>query len=442
MFVEVTPNAQRAPVPIGVFSGERHFEQPSPIVERQGRWYFPPIAALITAGGRLLLAMLERCVTDAGGTYLFCDTDSLCIVASARGGVVSCEGGPRRARGRDAIRALSRAQVVAIANRFASLNLYDSAHVPGPILKIEKINFDDNHRPRALCGFAISAKRYVLYERTPTGVRIVDPKAHGLGYLYPPIDSSHDGPPWTFEAWDWMLRDALGLSRTAPLWLDLPAMMRVALSTPLVLDRLNHQTRPFNFLLSPLIDAVIGHPTGDRDRFTLIAPFTKHRDEWWSSPCINVHDGARYALAPEQTAQFDAVIPQTFGYVLRLYPYHPESKSLAPDGSPCSTYTCGLLRRASVLAGTQRYVGKETDRRWEHGEDLSLMQFKGVEYRPGRTMVVADASVRAQMSTIGLRELMRTTGVSQHTLEAIRSGRPVRRTTLQRVIVASGLIDR
>jgi hypothetical protein len=39
-----------------VFSGEHKFKQPTFIVETPGRWQFPPAAALITAGGRLILA--------------------------------------------------------------------------------------------------------------------------------------------------------------------------------------------------------------------------------------------------------------------------------------------------------------------------------------------------------------------------------------------------
>ena len=33
-----------------------------------------------------------------------------------------------------------------------------------------------------------------------------------------------------------------------------------------------------------------------------------------------------------------------------------------------------------VVAASRRYVGKETDRRWEQGEDLSLVEFKTVVY--------------------------------------------------------------
>jgi len=45
--------------------------------EKPGAWYFPPLASLITSGGRLLLAMLDKCVQDLPGNYLFCDTDSI-----------------------------------------------------------------------------------------------------------------------------------------------------------------------------------------------------------------------------------------------------------------------------------------------------------------------------------------------------------------------------
>jgi hypothetical protein len=54
LFVEVTPESQPQPASVAVFSGDASFESPAlSVVERPGRWYFPPIAALITAGGRL-----------------------------------------------------------------------------------------------------------------------------------------------------------------------------------------------------------------------------------------------------------------------------------------------------------------------------------------------------------------------------------------------------
>ena len=92
---------------------------------------FPPLASLITAGGRLLLALAEKCVADAGGTYLFCDTDSLCVVADEKGGF--SRGGARAdlgyVEGADPrefapVPCLSRDTVIKISERFAALNPY------------------------------------------------------------------------------------------------------------------------------------------------------------------------------------------------------------------------------------------------------------------------------------------------------------------------------
>src|SRR6202035_1183910 len=80
LFVELNPNESDA-AKLKVFSGENSFPTTSNVVEEPGHWYAPHIGSLITAGGRLLLGMLEQCITDAGGTYLFCDTDSAAIVA-------------------------------------------------------------------------------------------------------------------------------------------------------------------------------------------------------------------------------------------------------------------------------------------------------------------------------------------------------------------------
>jgi len=77
-----------------------------------------------------------------------------------------------------------------------------------------------------------------------------------------------------------------------------------------------------------------------------------------------------------------------------------------------------------------RYIGKETDRRWEQGDDLSLVSFTPVEYSPSGKMAVADAALLTEMAKHPMREMMRKTGLSQHTLEAIRRGQNVRHRTL------------
>jgi len=63
---------------------------------------------------------------------------------------------------------------------------------------------------------------------------------------------------------------------------------------------------------------------------------------------------------------------------------------------------------------------------------MSLLDFKVVQYRPPSPMVTADAELREQITKLGMRESMRRTGLSQHTLEAIFKGKAVRRATLER----------
>lgn len=63
------------------------------------------------------------------------DTNSMAIVATKRGGLIACPGGEYRKNGKPAIRALSWAQVDAIAQRFAALNPYDRIAIPGSITR-------------------------------------------------------------------------------------------------------------------------------------------------------------------------------------------------------------------------------------------------------------------------------------------------------------------
>ena len=81
------------------------------------------------------------------------------------------------------------------------------------------------------------------------------------------------------------------------------------------------------------------------------------------------------------------------------------------------------------MAGEFRYVGKETDRKWEEGDDLSVLEFKNTEYGRAKK-VVADPELLATMGKYGVRELMRRTALSQRTLAAVRVGTPVKRAAL------------
>jgi hypothetical protein len=435
LFVELNPN-DVSPTKIQVFSGDASFDSDTDVMEEPGKWFAPHVASLITAGGRLLLGMLERCIKDAGGTYLFCDTDSAAIVsAQQRQLVVMPDGAPP-------ISALSWDEVQGIVDRFESLNPYDPKLVPGSILKVHKVNWDTNKQRRQLYGYSIAAKRYALYTKNGNDIEIVEPKAHGLGYFYPPKDSpekwKHDAPLWIFEAWDWIIRGVLGLPRENPAWFDLPVMMRLTLSTPhhaLKNVAKGALTRPNNFMMVPQI-ARFGHPAdADPEKFTLIAPFSTDRDQWIRSKCINIHD--HESRVYELTNEYDGrgAVPKNFYMLLDTYQDHPESKSLGPDGKSCEFDTRGLLQRAHVTANWPPvYIGKESDRHWEEGEDPSLFEFKSIVYRP-KGMAVATDEQLARIAQVPKRELMRR-GVNQHTLEKICAGKPVRASKLEECLKA------
>jgi hypothetical protein len=434
LFVELNPNDSDV-TELRVFSGEESFETTSDVVEEPGPWFAPHIASLITSGGRLLLGMLERCITDAGGTFLFCDTDSAAIVSSEHGGPIAMPDGA------EPIKALSWAEVQAIVDRFGSLNPYNLNLVPGSILKIHKLNWDANKRRRQLFGYSIAAKRYVLYTKTENDVEIVEPKAHGLGYFHPPKDSPEGwdrekAPLWIFEAWAWVMRAVLGLERTKPAWFDLPVMMKLTLSTPHhALKNLakGPLTRPYNFMMLPQITRFGCPQNVDPNKFTLITPFSSERDEWMNSKCVNIHD--LQSPVCELTNEYDGrgAVPKNFFMLLDSYQNHPEAKSLGPDGNPCTANTRGLLRRAHIVANWPPvYIGKESDRHWDEAEDLSLLEFKAIHYKP-KGDAVANGDQLALMNEVPKREFIRR-GINQHTLEKICRREPVRAVKLAKCL--------
>jgi len=417
-FVELIPELQTKNVPVEVFSGEKKFSDSSDVIEKTGPWFFAPLASLITSAGRLLLAMTEGCVNRKNGTYLFCDTDSLAVVSSKKGGELRIAGSERR-------RILSWAETQRIADKFTSLNPYDRKAVKGSILNLVDANYVDSNpaKPqRQLYGYSIAAKRYGLYEKTgKASISIVDPKAHGIGFLYSPQDSpknwDKDVPRWIHELWDYIVRGALKLRRRTPPWLDAPQMMRLTITTYNVLEMLGEWeiARPYNFLLLPMVDPLYGFAfhRQSNGKVLLVCPFSSNQEEWFGLQCVNVHDGKKYQMLNCKKANrnipYNVVFPFQFAHLIIQYQQHPEAKSLAPNGNPCMADTKGLLQRAHVIAGEIRYIGKETDRKWEEGDEISVLEFAATEYgRKGK--VVASEEVKAAIQKIGINKCARESG--------------------------------
>jgi hypothetical protein len=98
--------------------------------------------------------------------------------------------------------------------------------------------------------------------------------------------------------------------------------------------------------------------------------------------------------------------------------------SLGPDGEPCRAGTRGLLGRSHIIAGRHRRIGKESDRRWEEGDDLESLLSVPLEYeQPGEqaedpSLARASERLIRLVKKIGIRELVRF-GLSRRKLDKI-----------------------
>jgi hypothetical protein len=152
--------------------------------------------------------------------------------------------------------------------------------------------------------------------------------------------------------------------------------------------------------------------------------------EWRSLLGTNLVDGKTYKIAMSPTGKQNKVIPESFRIILRQYLRKPEVKSMAPNGNACTGTTQGLLRRSRILANQIISIGKETDRRWEQGEDPSMIDSDIFIFEKRRKLVVADPSERKKLKVLGLRRLVRETKLTQAPVSNVLRGKPVRPRTL------------
>ena len=195
-------------------------------------------------------------------------------------------------------------------------------------------------------------------------------------------------------------------------------------------------TRPHNFMMMPKI-APFGYPPGvnpANPNFTLITAFSSKRHEWMKSRCIDIHncDSPEYRLKFDYTDDGVSVSPVNFYQLVGSYQDHPEAKSLGPDGEACRIDTCGLLQRTHIVAGEHIKIGKESDRHWEQGEDVSLLEFKAIQYKR-RGNAIATAEQLRRIEKVPKREFIRR-GINQHTLEKICRKESVRVSKLAKAL--------
>ena len=103
------------------------------------------------------------------------------------------------------------------------------------------------------------------------------------------------------KLWDYIVRGDLRLRRKVPsLWLDVPQMMRLTITTYNVLEMLGEWeiARPYNFLLLPMVDPVFGiaFHRQSNDKVLLVRPFSSKQNEWFDLECIKVHNSKKYQM--------------------------------------------------------------------------------------------------------------------------------------------------
>ncbi|MGI8309035.1 hypothetical protein [Saccharopolyspora hattusasensis] len=317
--------------------------------EMPGPFTFPPIATCITAAARLMLAMLERAVTDAGGAWVFTDTDSMAIVAAEKAGQLH------------EIGVLDYATVDGIATRFNALNPY--ASIP-ELLKLEY---------RGWC-YSISAKRYALYHVDNERVVIDKNSEHGLGHLLNPTDPETSDTHWIRQLWQYLISRETAREAIEPPWLDRPAISRYSVSQPSLLrsfDTVN-AGKPYAERIKPANFILVGHahpiqPTYP-GKVMPIAPYEPNAARWTELEWQNKHNpghGFRVDTlgeSDEDMLKIEAgiVYVQSYRDVLNMYAIHPESKFNQPDGRTCTRGYRGWLVRKHVRAVATGYVGKES----------------------------------------------------------------------------------
>lgn len=375
IYVEVNVDRRSRPEATTVLNSTgKPFSFASDKPEIPGTYFHPLLATLITGAARLMLAITERQIVDAGLDWTFCDTDSMAIAKP------------------DAMdRATFTARVQSIIDWFGALNPYAFG---GSILKSEDVNRTlDGCGPEPLYCWAISSKRYALFNLTPDRQPIMRKvSAHGLGHLLAPYNEANapadlptphpsvlrDGTErWHVDLWCHIVTAAFSGTpdRFNRYWhpaLSKPAAARYSATTPELLGwfgKFNagrperERVRPFNFLLSATAQPPIGETivTGaERPRRTArkakpVAPYDKDHAK---ALALAFDRDTSEPVPPDHLASYvDA---------LRQYHIHPEAKFLNGD-----YLDRGTTRRRHVRMTAVRHIGKEsTD--WERQAHVGL----------------------------------------------------------------------
>jgi hypothetical protein len=335
-------------------------------------------------------------------------------------------------------------RVEAITDWFAALNPYAFG---GSILEIEDENDSlETGEPTRLYCWAISSKRYALFNLSQGRPIMRKVSAHGLGHLRSPykaddapaeIPAPHESvlrsgvERWHCDLWFQIVSAALAGKADCPA-LDIhpamsaPVISRYGATAPELLrwfDGYNEerpyrqQVKPFGFMLvmkagwnwsGEWIVGANGSPGRPRKRLLPkpVAPFS-------DDPAT----AAASAFDRETGERVSVTALQSYGEALAQYHLHPESKFLGGDYRDR-----GTTRRRHVRVSGVRHIGKESND-WERQAMLGLSALAEFDYGlsdDGHAQVIADCAALA--ATMGKARAAKALGVSASRLGTLLHG--------------------
>ena len=409
--------------------------------EKPGAYFHPLLATLITGAARLMLALAERQVVEQGLDWVFCDTDSIAIANS-----------------RDLPQREFIATALKVREWFKDLNPYGEDR---SILQLEKVNFpigkdgelDALDPPQCL---AVSAKRYVLFNRQDGGVVVRKASGHGLGHLMAPYDElpaerrkriERIGVPlWQEDLWKEIIRAAESDQPDQTSFMempgyDVPAASQYAATTPELLkwfDGYNERQPsgqrvfPFGFLLSLQAKSRIEMAKDEPE--ALSHELWRRREPRPAAPYFKRSGKAKdHAFDRARGGSIPASWLKSHGRSLIRYHLHPETKFQGGEFDQR-----GPLRRRHVFALAQQSIGKEADNIEENdfiGEDVAPREFGVLGYNRG-TLSVAVSGIQKRYG-ISDRRLLEEAKVSHHTLAGLREGKRIADASLMKLFRAA-----
>lgn len=384
--------------------------------ENPGKYFNPLLGSLITGAARLKLAIAEHLALKEGLDWALCDTDSMAL---AKPDDMAVEEFYARAK--------------RVQEWFTPLSPYEGKP---DLFKIEDYNYRlaDGKTLEPLYCYAISSKRYALFNLVNGEPQLRKVSAHGLGHLTAPYQKDtagylKDSQPWQQDLWLEIIK--AGMAGKHPNYASLqnfhlPAVSRYAATTPELLkwftgynatQPAQHRMRPFNFLL-----ALQAHPQVNTPK-----PVATYHKDPTQAVCFDRETGA---AVPKEGLK-------TYLEALAQYHLHPESKFL--NGNYCDA---GTTQRRHVIVSGIHHIGKEADK-WEEQYFMGLDSEAQLEYGIcPKLREVQLAAVLRGIETHGAEKMARYAKLSGEGVRKIQTGKSKPSTkTLTRLAIAAIALD-